>query len=93
MSSNATDKHIVRAVFDVKFLRELASHNDIHYDEHTGKVHGLEAGVRRLFEWRQARLKRDMDVLYPQSRPRDPPSPGPVPAKELYDMSIMKKEN
>jgi hypothetical protein len=53
-----TDKHLMRVSFDKNFLRELQEHNEITLGTN-GKVYGLEACMKRLWKFWQARLVED----------------------------------
>jgi hypothetical protein len=53
-----SDKHLMRVSFDKSFLRELQEHNEITLGAN-GKVYGLEATMKRLWKFYQARIVED----------------------------------
>jgi hypothetical protein len=58
-------RHQIRSVFDESFLQQLANEHEIVFSESTGKVHGLEACLKRLYTFRKERLEHDRKVLFP----------------------------
>jgi len=59
------EQHQIRSVFDRAFLKTLNDEHEIVFSESTGKVHGLEACVKRLYNFRRDRLEHDRKVLFP----------------------------